>query len=270
MGRVAIIMKANEALSVSQTATFFITLILLILKITDDYWPTWIFGSDLVNTSFEYYYVGFTLLAIAIIILANKEDLSIIHVDKPYIALYFLSGILYSWYIWGSLIGFATIIAMLILFDMLRRKQLFFGEKKSSSYYGYIFISLIPFIISVIFISPMSFFRQIAQDSKLTIWIVYKSCWYALFVEIVFRGSLWMLLRIRNLQNIQIFITHLLLYTASFVLKPNIRPSFAFIIPLLVGAWQGGLVWKSKSLTPGTLGYSLVIILFRVNDILLI
>jgi len=263
-------MKTKEALSVSQAITFFITFILLILKISDDYWPTWIFGPDLVNTSFEYYYVGVTLLAIAILILAPKKDLSIIHVDKPYIALYFLSGILYSWYIWGSYIGFATIITMLILFDMLRRNQLFFGEKKKSSYYGYVFIGLIPFIISAIFISPLSFFKQIVQDSKLMIWIVYKACWYALFVEIVFRGSLWMLLRIRNLQDIQIFIIQLFLYMASFVLKPNIRPSFTFIIPLLIGAWQGGLVWKSKSLTPGTLGYSLVTILFRVNNILLI
>ena len=78
------------------------------------------------------------------------------------------------------------------------------------------------------------------------------------FEEVIFRGVLWTVLRNLGLKEIVVyFISAFLFWMAHFrYLLQGSTYSFWFAIPLLAFLF-GYMTWRTKSLTPGTIGHFL-------------
>lgn len=257
-------MTRFKALSISQKITLFVTPILLIIKTTESYWPKLIFGSDLVNTPFEWLYTTFIFIILTALIIVNRERLRDLFIDKVFLIIYILSGVLYALYYWGTIVGIVVGVIMFILFEFLRRGSLRFGEIDPFLFWPAMILGIVPILLLLAYISPSLLFQNMAIDTKMTLWKIASLLWIVLYGEMVFRSLLWSSLLQLGLQNSQIFVVQLLLFGVYQVKFTNYY--WAMLIPFLIGAWLGILVWRSKSLTPGAIAYFLGVLLLQFSS----
>jgi hypothetical protein len=258
VGRFADFMKTDEILSNRQSVSLIIILPLLIIaRITYSYWP-------------EGYLEAFIFLILFALIVINKENLQDLCVDQAFVLILALTGILYSLYIWTSIIGYITISLSIYLVQLLIVGKLEFGKFNLSSIMTTTLISIALALLVVLFLSG-SQILQILQhamlDKKLFLWAIYTNLLAVLQLEMIFWGLLWLLLRIRGTSNVRIFVIQVILFLILSLLIHPFHFAILIIIPVLIGVWQGFLAWRSKSLTPGTTGFFLAGLLLNSTSL---
>ena len=169
-------MKTDEILSNRQSVSLIIILPFLIFaRVTYFYWP-------------EYYLEAFIFLMLVALILINKENLQDLYIDQTFVLILALTGILYSLYVWTSILAFITISASIYLVQILIAGKLKFGELNPFSLRINTLIGLVPVIILAMFSSPISIFQHAILNQRLLLWVIYTNLLSVVLLEMMFWG----------------------------------------------------------------------------------
>ncbi len=252
-------MKNNELVNpflVNERISYGILIVLFAVRLLDFELPGWIFGTR-VPTWYAYWYVGLAYILTVIIVWLNRHRLSTLNIDRPFLIAVMLGGILYIFYLptdIGILVGITTFLAIWAYINN------YFSFSDTIHYPSWtvplVCISATPVILYALLFSPI-------LKSNLSLHILFASLLQAqlaavVFEEVIFRGVLWTVLRNLGLKEIvAYFISSFLFWMAHYrYLLLGSNYSFWFAIPLLAFIF-GFMAWRTKSLTPGTIGHFL-------------
>jgi membrane protease YdiL (CAAX protease family) len=252
-------MKNNELLKpllINERISYGILIILFTVRLLDFELPGWIFGTRIPGW-FAYWYVGLAYILTVIIIWLNRHRLSTLNMDRPFLIAVMLGGMLYIFYLptdIGLLVGITT------LFVFWAYINDYFSFAETIQYPSWtvplVCISATPVFLYALLFSPVLKFQPNFP-------IVFTSLLQAqlaavVFEEVIFRGVLWTILRNFGLKEVMAyFISSFLFWMAHFkYLLQGSTYSFWFAIPLLAFLF-GFMAWRTKSLTPGTIGHFL-------------
>lgn len=252
-------MENTKMLTTKQAATFVITFILILIYLLNTFIPIHFENLDLSQTAFSYYSSGYIFILLAIIIFINKDNLFQIHVDPFFYILFIITGVIFLWLIWGSILSLFIFITVLILFEAFRSKKVNFGNTNLSRTVFFSLIATAPYLF-FIFISSATLEEL---DLQKQIYIISYSLITVSFWELVFRGAIWSLLEINSSSTEKTFVVQLLAFWLIFSLRPTYNISFFLIVPLLIGIWHSFLVMYTKSITPAIIAYSILIIVLK-------
>ena len=224
--------------------TFGIFCFLLLLRATDffvtDYTPT-----------IAYYFALFITILITALIWLNKEQLHILHIDKYFIFLFLILGVLTFMVYGATWLGVSGCASALFIIYLLRKRSLGFENDKSL---------MLLILLTALGIMPVLLFRLLANEPSLFIKnffaldgvnlfvLIFRTLHAVIYEEVLFRGLLWMFLEKLKLSGMKILLIQGFLYwIVHFNWMP--RASFWVLLPIL-SLWLGFLVLKSKSLVP--------------------
>lgn len=246
-------MEDRNVLTVKQSLTFFTVLFLVCIHIADEYLPIYYKNLDLSKPTYGYYYLGYTYILLAILILIHKNDLSTVHVDSIFLVIFIITGLLFLWAVWGSVLSLFIAVTVVIVFESFRRKKTLFYLLGTGKTIAYSLLAIIPYGVYGYILS----LRLEEKELPAIINLVLQSLIQVIFWELVFRGAIWSLLEIRKLDKFKLFILQLLFFWCVFILRPNYQFSFYLLIPLIIGLWHSFLVLRANSITPAVIAYSI-------------
>lgn len=252
-------MKNNELLNpfvINERISYGILIVLFTVRLLDFELPGWIFGTRIPGW-FAYWYVGVAYILTVVIIWLNRHRLASINIDRPFLIAVMLGGILYIFYLptdIGTLVGLTTLF---VFFAYINNHFSFSDPIHYPSWtVPLVCISATPVFLYALLFSPI-------LKSSLNFPIVFTSLLQAqlaavVFEEVIFRGVLWVILRNLGLREIMAyFISAFLFWMAHYrYLLLGSTYSFWFATPMLAFLF-GFMAWRTKSLTPGTIGHFL-------------
>lgn len=198
-----------------------------------------------------YFFNGYSLILISIVIVANRTNLERLNIDKGFILILLCGGLAYSWDPSWQL-GLATALGSFSLFILSAMGWLKFGGAKPNSLRIILALALV-FFLGVLFIgSPITLIK-----------IHWIADWLLLFIpfvvveEVMFRGMFWMFLKNLNFSEFETVILQALLFWLSHVHFAN-DPVFFWLIVPITSVLLGIIVWRFRSLTPSATAHLLI------------
>jgi hypothetical protein len=85
-------------LAVNEKIAAVILLILLSVRLVDNYLPSWIFGTNIPNW-FGYWYIGLAYILTVVIVWLNRHRLASLNIDRPFVIVLMIGGILHVFYL---------------------------------------------------------------------------------------------------------------------------------------------------------------------------
>lgn len=231
-------------LSHKKITTIVILCILLLLRYSSSYL------AKLWGEYQDFYFILATFPFLVLVIWLNKDDLQSLHIDKPFILIFILLGILLTTTFLHSYLGIVSAAGTIFVFVSLT-KQKFHVDNigLKSSWITTTILGLIPvLLIRVIF------FEQIFRSNYYNVgWMLTSRLWGVIYEEMVFRGILWMVLEKLKINEKNILIIQAFLFWLAHIENAS-KLSFWLVVPL-ASLWFGYLVLRSKSLTPSTISH---------------
>lgn len=200
-----------------------------------------------------FYYVLTTFPLLVIVIWLNRDNLQSLHIDRPFILIFILLGILLSIYFGLSILSLISIAGALFIFILFITNSLKFENPQQRQHWILVtLVGIFPVLLFRLLYPGLSFFMQTTEFNTYDAgWLLTYRLWGVVYEEMIFRGMLWMFLAGLNMKDKNIFLVQALLFwVAHYDSLP--RLSFWTIIPL-ISFWFGRLILHSKSLTPSTI-----------------
>jgi Type II CAAX prenyl endopeptidase Rce1-like len=254
---------SNEAqktsFDISEKISNVILFFLLLIRLIDQYLPVWIFGTTTPDW-YSHWYAGIAYILTATIVWLNRHRLVALNIDQPFIAALILGGVLHAFYLKydaGIFVGITTVL----IFWAHQTNQLVF---KNPVPYPKGTGLLIWFTI-LLALAPVLLFRLTLKTSldfdtfsTTFLGILITDLALIVFEEVLFRGALWAYVQSFGLSEQAAFYAQAILFWIShhrFLLLHN---PHSFWVSLPIQAILFGLMtWRSKSLTPSTIGHFL-------------
>jgi membrane protease YdiL (CAAX protease family) len=238
--------------SFDQIASNLLLLLLLLVRLVDQYIPIWIFGSNYPDW-YRGLYAGLVYLLSIVLVWLNRPNLEKLNVDKLFVYLSILGGIFWVVYL-PSNYALLALLALILIFRILKSKPAIVEEKRylySTEIWIFALISIGTAIAPALFYNPPV--KNPVNLNMIIATLLEADLALVVFEELLFRGVLWAYLKQLNIneKNI-IFIQAALFWIAhnKFLLLDNPYP-FWISLPLN-SLLFGMMVWRSKSLAPST------------------
>ncbi len=235
-------------LSYKKNLTLLILCILLLLRFFSAYL------SNVWGEYRDYYYILATFPLLVIVIWLNKDDPQSLHIDKPFILIVLLLGVLLTSTFLPSFLGVISGTGTVLIFILVIKQEIRFDKKKTKSVFVATIIGLIPVLILRMIVPGSFYLNQILTSNNYDLgWIFTSRLWGVVYEEMLFRGLLWMALTDLKFEDKTILLVQACLFWVAHI-DSLTRLSFWTTIPLS-GLWFGYLVLRSKSLTPSTISH---------------
>lgn len=207
------------------------------------------FGEEIVADWIFPSFINFSPILISIVILANRDRLQDLNIDKPFVLIFIYSGILLSWIHFfpnGWLIGISVLT---ILFYFIKGEIVFEPLNRSARQ-----ISSLIIIVFFIYICSFGdyFFGTQNMDNAISLFFSYLFS-TAIYEEMIYRGLLWMFLKDKGWGDFKIIIIQAILFWLSHISTVLVDPSQFFIVVPILSLILGYIVMRTKSLTPSTI-----------------
>jgi membrane protease YdiL (CAAX protease family) len=252
-------MRNNEFLKpflLNERISYGILIVLFTVRLLDVDLPGWIFGASIPRW-FTYWYVGVAYILTVLIVWLNRHRLSTLNIDRPFLVALMLGGVLYVFYLTtdiGILVGITTLF---VFWTYIRNYYTFSDSVRyPSGTVPLVGICASPVLLYILLYSPI-------LKSNLNFQAVISSLLQAqlaavVFEEVLFRGVLYVVLRNLGLKEMMAYLISAFLFWMAHYkyLAQGNTYSFWLAIPLLAFLF-GFMAWRSKSLTPGTVGHFL-------------
>jgi membrane protease YdiL (CAAX protease family) len=225
--------------------TLLILCVLLLLRFFSGYLSNFQGGYQ------AFYYILFTFPFLVIVIWLNKDDPQSLHIDKPFILIFLLLGILLTLTFWPSILGVISGAGTVFVLSFFIKQEFRFDKGATKSVFVTTMIGLIPVVLLRMSIHGSFSANQILESNNYDLgWIFASRLWGVVYEEMLFRGLLWMALTGLKFEDKTILLVQAFLFWVAHI---NRLPALSFwtTIPLS-GLWFGFLVLRSKSLTPST------------------
>jgi membrane protease YdiL (CAAX protease family) len=244
------------SLAQKKKITLGIFVILFFIRIIGSFKPK--FAQESMEISFLLFYISITFTLLTVVIWLNKENLSDLNIDRYFIMVLILTGVLLFLYFGISPLGIVAGISALSLFYLLKSNKL--QAEKAQKPTTLLIITLIgitPVVLLRLLSHELSFyiegFHKLSEIELM--WFVVRYTWGVAYEEMLFRGMLWMILRDEKIYSSLIIFIQAFLF---WIIHANSVSGFSFWIILpMVSLWFGFLVRRSKSLIPSTMAHFL-------------
>ncbi|SRR6266498_295206 len=236
-----------------------ILIFLLLVRLADEYLAVWIFGANTPDW-FGQWYAGIAYILTATIVWLNRHRLAALNIDRPFIAVLILGGVLYSFYLRHGAGIFVGITAGLIFWAYQTNQFVFNNPVPYPKATRLLILLTIPLALAPVLLFRLTLKTPLDFDTFFTtlIEILIIDLAPIVFEEVLFRGALWAYVRSLGLSEQIAFYTQAILFWIShhsLLLLPN---PYSFWVPLPIEAILLGLMtWRSKSLTPSTISHFL-------------
>jgi len=237
----------------------FFLVFLLVARIFDQDLAVWIFGAN-VPDWVPYWYNGIAYILAATIIWLNRHRLSKLNIDRPFVVILILGGILFAFrpaFDIGILVGMAAVLMFWVFVNN------YFSFKSPVLYSTGTWILVL--LSMLLALSPILVFRLTLEthlnlQTVIAIFVGSLQSFLGtiVFEEIIFRGALWAYLKSFGISEQSAFYLQALLFWIShrqFLLLGY--PYLFWIVVPSSAILFGILVWRSKSLTPSTVSHFL-------------
>jgi membrane protease YdiL (CAAX protease family) len=206
-----------------------------------------------IQNSTSYVWENFSFVLVGVVILANRDNLIRLKIDKVFLTLFIASGILYCRYYFWPLGWAALLVSGFIAYTLVRNVCCFEYDVRINSRRIVLFL-VVAFLLYWSF--KIEYIAVPSVDNYINVFLTRLPFW--LVEEIVFRGLLWMYLEELNLPSLAIMLIQALSFWIFHVNSMFSAPlDFWLIIP--IGCiFFGVLVWRYGSITPSAIAHILV------------
>ena len=184
--------QKNGVFALSEKISYAILLFLLLVRLADQRLP-WMFGS-----STPQWYAGIIYVLTTTIVWLNRHRLAALNIDRPFVAAWLLSGILYVVYLIPSVGIFVGITVGLIYWAYITNQLVFKNPVPSPRGTGIlIFLTILFAVAPVLFFQPAELKTALSVQVFVTAFreILITQLASIIFEEVLFRGALWAYLR---------------------------------------------------------------------------
>jgi membrane protease YdiL (CAAX protease family) len=245
--------QINDIQVVNQKITLGLFGFLFLIRLVEGYLQAITQGNS--YPFFVYIYINGSLIFTTIIIWRNKANANELNLDKFFIYIFILTGILLFLSFGLSFIGMVAILCVVLTVRTFFIKRFALNNSRNNYRTIIVFILLgtVPVIVLKLLVRELSTYLNpyMALSASEIFMIVAVILWGVIIEEILFRGALWMLLTKWNFSNKKIVITQAFMF---WLVHLNYISGASFgIVIFLIGLWFGFLVLRSKSLVPSTI-----------------
>lgn len=248
--------EETKTRAVNEKIAAVILILLLLVRLIDQYLPVWLFGTSIPGW-YAYWYVGIAYILMVVIVLLNRHRLPSLNIDKPFLIALMIGGFLYLFYLTPD-IGILVGITAAFVFWAYQNNH--FVLKNTLEYpSGTVLLISISILLALL---PVALFNPRFERS-LNFESILASAFQAqlaltVFEEVIFRGALWAYLRDFGLKEWTIFVLQALLFWIAHSKYAFVEIPYTFWVAApLASVFFGLLVWRSHSLTPSTIAHFL-------------
>ena len=213
---------------------------------------SWIDALRSVQNWTFYLWERFSFVLVGIVILVNRSDLKKINIDRSFLALFVISGILFCGYSFWPLGWMGVLISGYIVYLVSKNEINFENDSRPNS--------LLPIIILVLLFF-LSFLLQNVALNVATFNTIIQNISdqlpFLLAEEVIFRGLLWVCLKELGWSELVIIIVQAMLFWFFHIYYMFSEPVLFWLIVPATSMFLGILVWKYKSITPSLVAHIL-------------
>lgn len=249
----------NKEFGLNENISNVVLIFLLFARLADNYLAVWIFGANTPDW-FRYWYSGIAYILTALIIWLNKHRLATLHIDRPFISIFIISGVLYALFLKYGVGIFVGITAGLIFLAYQTNRLVFSKPVPFSKGTG-----LLIFLTILLALTPALLFWPALKstfdfDIFITTFqqILITDLAAIVFEEVLFRGALWAYVRSLGFSERSAFYITAICFWISHYRFLALSTLYVFWISIPILALLLGLmILHSKSLTPSTISHLL-------------
>jgi len=213
---------------------------------------SWLLGLGLVEDSTYYLWDNWSFVLVGLVIIANRSDLYSLNVDAYFVIIFFCSGLAYFRFSFLEPSGWAVALVSVSIILLFRRGEFKFGAPDPSMWRIVSIIGIASFVVL-----GWSFIRG-SLDAKAIGGAIHELLTglpLLVVEEMIFRGMLWMFLKDLGRSTSMIVVFQAILFWLSHSYFIFTEPIYFWLIIPAAGILFGILVWKTRSITPGTLAH---------------
>jgi hypothetical protein len=237
-----------------------ILIFLLLMRLVDNDLAVWIFGAN-VPDRVAYWYNSIAFILTATIVWLNRHRLAALNIDRPFMAALIFGGAFYAFRRTPDNVGVLVgITAGLIYWAYINHQFVFKNPVPYPRGTGWLILVLILLALVPVLLFP-SILKTPLSFQIFSVTFIGSLQGYLMlnvFEEVIFRGALWAYLRSLGASEPVAFSAQAFLFWIAHhrFLLTNHPYSFWVSVPC-IAILLGLLAWRSKSLTPSTIGHFL-------------
>ena len=246
----------DDEFALSEKIANVILIFLLLVRLVDQYIPLWIFGA--IPDWYRHWYTGIGYILTAAIVWLNRHRLAALNIDRPFMIILILGGVFHAFLLNHGVGTFVGITTGLIFFAY-QTNQLAVNHPVPYPRGTRLLI----FLTILLALAPVILFQlklktSLDLNTFITTFsgILVTNLAVIIFEEVLFRGALWAGVRSLGLGEQAAFYAQAILFWIShhgFLFLPN--PYLFWVSIPIVAILLGLITWRSKSLTPSTIGH---------------
>jgi hypothetical protein len=194
----------------------------------------------------------FSFVLVGIVILANRNDLKKIKIDKIFLVMFACSGLLFCRYYFWPLGWMGGLISGYIIYILLKNELNFENDSRPNSRQMIVILVIAFFLYHLLNIESLN----VAEIDAIVHFLLTKlPSW--MVEEVIFRGLLWMCLEEFGWSELLIIIVQALLFWIFHIYYMFSDPILFWLEVPIASVLLGILVWKYKSITPSSVAHIL-------------
>jgi hypothetical protein len=215
--------------------------------------PFWIDILRLIENTLNYLWERYSFVLASVMIFVNYGNLSKLNIDKSFLVLYAISGIIFSVYYFWPVGWLGLLFAGLIIYLLLKNK---FNLEQRAHRNPAMIIAILVIVFCCYWLFKIIIVGTPAIDRYIVVFLTGSP--FAVIEEVIFRGMLWMDLEASGWRHFRIVLVQALLFWILHI-KYMLSDPFLFWVQLpIVGVFLGILVWRYKSISPSTVAHILL------------
>lgn len=249
----------NDAFALNEKISYAILIVLLLVRLADQYLPAWIFGTNTPDW-YHHWYAGISYILTAVMVWLNRQRLAALNVDRLFVVILIFGGVLYAFSLRYGAGVFVGITTGLIFWAHQTNQLVIKNPVPYPKGTGFLILLIIPLALLPILLfrltpkTPLDF--DIFNTTFLGILITQLAG--IVFEEVLFRGVLWAYVLSLGLSEQAAFYIQAILFWISHRSLLLLSNPYSFWVTLPVAAILLGLMtWRAKSLTPSTISHFL-------------
>lgn len=212
----------------------------------------WVDTLGLINNTLNYLWERFSFVLTSLVICANYDNLGKLNIDKSFLVLYAIAGILFGIYYFWPAGWLGLLFAGWIIYMLLKNK---FNLEQRARPNPAMIMAILVIVFCWYWLYKIIFIGTPVIIQYIILFLMGSPFW--VIEEVIFRGLLWMDLEALGWRPIRIVLVQSLLFWILHI-KYVLSDPFLFWLQLpIFGVFYGILVWRYKSISPSSVTHIL-------------
>jgi len=205
----------------------------------------WIDTLGLIKNTVYYLWERFSFVLTSVVIIANHNNLDRLNIDKSFLVLYAIAGIMFGRYYFWPVGWLAFLFVGLIIYMLLKNKFNNHEKQIRPNHAKIVIILIVAFCIYWLYV--IRFIGIPAIDQYIALFLMRSPFW--VIEEVIIRGLLWMELEAFGWRHLRIVLVQALLFWILHIQYMLSDPFLFWLQIPILGVFLGILVWRYKSIS---------------------